>query len=149
MTEALGVGIQIRWRESDLSVLETDPMRPGIKFAASSTTAPSITTSISKPTTTSEFIGKTGDPAINSGLGPGAKVGIGIGAALSVLALVVIGFLVWRRRHRYNSVKNTSDEAGNDTPEMVASNWSEGHDLPVVVQDKKGELSIDSLKSGY
>lgn len=142
---SFGVAIQIRWQSSDLSILETHPLSPGVKYAPS-TTAPSPTTTAtsakSSSLSTSGSSDSTGKP--NPGLGSGAKAGIGIGAALGVLALVAIGFLLWRRRHRYNSVKNTSDEAGNDAPEMVSGNWNEGHDLPVVVQDKKGEFSSDS-----
>lgn len=83
----------------------------------------------------------------NSSLGSGAKAEIGIGAVLGILGLIAIGFLIWRRRHRYNAVHSTSDEAGNDAPEMVTGNWNEGHDLPVVVQDKKGKFSFNNWTS--
>lgn len=140
--------IQIRWQSSDLSILETLPMSPGLKHTPSTTALPSTTAasaSGSKASTTSGLIGQTGDAAVDSSLGTGAKAGVGIGAALGVLALLAIGFLIWRRRHRYNAVQNTSDETDNDAPEMISANWNEGHDLPVVVQDKKGEIRALSI----
>jgi hypothetical protein len=36
----------------------------------------------------------------SSGLSPGAKAGIGVGAVLSVLALLAVGFLLFRRRQK-------------------------------------------------
>ncbi|RDI88408.1 hypothetical protein Vi05172_g1129 [Venturia inaequalis] len=120
-------------------------MSPGVKFTAS-TTSPVLTatgtlisrltsTPSSRPSSTSRLDDPTSPP--NPVLTTGAKAGIGIGAVSVVLAFVAIGLLVWRRRHRYNALHNTSDRAGNNAPDVVPSNWNEGHDLPEVVQDKK------------
>lgn len=124
-------------------------MSPGVKFTAS-TTSPTLTvtgtlisrltsTPSSRTSSTSRLDDPTSPP--NPVLTTGAKAGIGIGAVSVVLAFVAIGLLVWRRRHRYNAVHNTSDRAGNNAPDVVPSNWNEGHDLPEVVQDKKGECA--------
>ncbi|QDS75756.1 hypothetical protein FKW77_008595 [Venturia effusa] len=133
-------GLQVRWQSSDLSVLETHPLSPGVKYTSSTTS--SLTSS-----TTPASLEKTSEAAVDSGLGTGAKAGIGLGAVFGVLALLAGGFLLWRRSRRYAAVENTSNESSNDAPEMVTRNWNEGHDLPVVVEDKKGPTTTSAGSS--
>ncbi|KAF4954067.1 hypothetical protein FSARC_12234 [Fusarium sarcochroum] len=73
--------IQVRWRESDLAVLETHPLSPGVT-----------------PTSTQES-DPGGDESEDRGkLSSGAIAGIVIGALAFVMLVCVAGFLLHRRR---------------------------------------------------
>lgn len=118
-TTSSGYAIQVRWREVDLSNLETLPLKPGSTPppTAASTTAPASTTAAptipASPTST-----VTSSSA--SGLSTGSKIGIGVGIPLALLALAGALFLLWRHRHRRRRRPHnpSSCPANNDLPEV-------------------------------
>ncbi|KAF2455856.1 hypothetical protein BDY21DRAFT_365089 [Lineolata rhizophorae] len=107
--------IQVRWQASDLSVLETDPLRPG------QSPTPSTSSSSIIPLQTGEnstINADSDDSSDNSGLSTGAKIGIGVGVPVGVLAVAAAGFLLfWRHRKRKQArqpvVLNQSGAANN------------------------------------
>jgi hypothetical protein len=91
--------IQIRWKSSDLSILETHPLTAGLRFGETSKT-----TSGSNPTSSGD--GRGEDSSDHSGgggggLSAGAKAGIGAGVAVAVLLLCIVAFF-FIRRYRAN-----------------------------------------------
>jgi hypothetical protein len=100
---------QIRWKESDLSILETHPLTPTASVGTREN--PSLATAS----------GSSQSPSAPS-LGTGPKVGIAVGAIAGVILLVVAGFLLWRRRRQPNRksvLEVESDDGGHDAPEVV------------------------------
>jgi hypothetical protein len=95
-------------------IIETDNVNgfpsPGFLIQGGTTTATSSSTSISSTTSTSSTTSSTSSasgtaappPSTSGGLSTGAKVGIGVGAAVVVLALLV-GAYSWYRRKRKQS----------------------------------------------
>ncbi|KAI0376767.1 hypothetical protein F5Y04DRAFT_265701 [Hypomontagnella monticulosa] len=96
------VMIQIRWASSDLSILETHPLTPGLILATggddtdSTPSGSSDKTGPAQPTGTSD--GATGQ----GGLSTGAQVGIGVGVGLfGLLAIgLAVFFILWYRKKR-------------------------------------------------
>lgn len=92
-------GIQVRWQESDLSILQTDPTVPGSKFSTPATiTAASISTTLngassgSSPTVVGKETGELSSTATlsinttvaassSSALTSGATIGIAAGSS--------------------------------------------------------------------
>jgi len=67
-----------------------------VSLSSSSTTS---TTATASPTTSSSQSSPATQQQQNNGLSGGAKAGIGVGAALGVLALLGVGaFILWKRR---------------------------------------------------
>ena len=109
--------IQIRWKSSDLSILETHPLTPGLKFVATTTTptpsrssptgttGPSPTRSESRSSPIAPKPSPTSPLPVNdidsSGLSTAAKAGIGAGVGAAVL-LLCIAIIIFIRRHRSN-----------------------------------------------
>ncbi|KAK0651050.1 hypothetical protein B0T16DRAFT_72595 [Cercophora newfieldiana] len=88
--------VQIRWKSSDLSILETHPLMPGRKFVDTPTEPiPPPTPTTPSPLPTSPV------PVEDSGSGMStaakAGIGAGVGAAALLLCIAVIIFI---RRHR-------------------------------------------------
>lgn len=105
--------IQIRWKESDLPILETHPETPG-KIYISSRHSSTSTLDV-KPTSTVEILPTSthGPPSptiatevaenATDGLPRDAQIGIGVGIGLGgmLLAALVVIFIWWhRRRHK-------------------------------------------------
>ncbi|KAM7200374.1 hypothetical protein V8F20_005351 [Naviculisporaceae sp. PSN 640] len=91
---------QVRWKSSDLSILETSPVLPSISPMPSSS-------SMSMPTPT---LGPTGDTfgptnhpvpsATPSGLSAGSIAGIAVGAVCFALLMITVAVFIFRRRRR-------------------------------------------------
>ncbi|KAI2619859.1 hypothetical protein GGS26DRAFT_321794 [Hypomontagnella submonticulosa] len=100
------VMIQIRWASSDLSILETHPLTPGLILATGggdtdssptgSPTGSSDGTGLAQPTGTSD------ESRGQGGLSTGAQVGIGVGVGLfGLLAIgLAVFFILWYRKKR-------------------------------------------------
>lgn len=90
--------IQIRWAESDLSVLETHPLTPGLVLAGATgdVSGTSIETGADATRTGSSStitVTSSSSPSSEGGLSTGAQVGIGVGVGL--FGLLAIGFAVF------------------------------------------------------
>ena len=142
------MGLEIRWKASDLSILETHPLSPGIKFTAVVTT-PANTGSSSSTQLTLSSPPHTASSTVNpnngnnvgehsSGLSTGAKAGIGIGAALGILMLAVTATLLLCQQRRKKIFIETVKE-GDDAPEVVRGDRAHGQDLPILIEDPKGQ----------
>ncbi|KAI2782917.1 hypothetical protein F4815DRAFT_442905 [Daldinia loculata] len=88
---------------------------------SSSTSPPS--SSATQSTTSLPIVSPTANP--DNGLSAGASAGIGVGAALVVIALVAGGFFLWRRRRNSNNYQTpaaaaaaTGPNHNDDLPEM-------------------------------
>jgi hypothetical protein len=124
--------IQIRWKSSDLVILETHPLVPGLKFVSST------------PTPSGNPIGPTGvlpsptRPVVNedspSGLSTGAKAGIGAGVAAAVLLLGIALTVFFIKRYRSNRLHpaEIQVEVGDPSP-SVDPRLVEKPTLPVTV----------------
>lgn len=133
-----GIAIQIRWQSSDLSILAVAPTNvPGASketqttkpAAGATTTTISSTATSNLPTEAPTGISQEAASKGNS-LSSGAIAGIAVGAALILLVLATVSFLmVYRRRRRRKLDPAISELDGNprtDVPtrepaELVAS----------------------------
>jgi hypothetical protein len=138
------VAVQIRWRERDLVLLETDPLRfgmkgestVGIKVSARSTAASATTTSSlasssilsssasSVPAATNGSIAET--PSPSRGMSTGAKAGIGAGTGLALVFLLTC-LLYFIRRHPRRS-KEAKRAAELDDPSVITAHLSAGNE---------------------
>lgn len=80
--------IQIRWQSSDLSILETHPLTPGLRFVSTTSAPPGELGGTSSPNSDD-----------SGGLSTGAKAGIGAGIGAAAL-LFLIAVIIFIRRHR-------------------------------------------------
>jgi hypothetical protein len=104
-TYVIADGLLIMWQASDSEVLA--------RAAAMTTTPQSSTGSTPSPSATSTL-------SPSSGLSTGAKIGLGIGIPVVVIAFLVIGFFFWERRrgkqlvsgHGYDTVKQVNHSMG-------------------------------------
>ncbi|KAG8168844.1 hypothetical protein KVR01_001593 [Diaporthe batatas] len=104
----LAFALQVRWQESDLSILATDPTVPGSTYSATATATPGSTGSNTDAPTPSSSSGPTkaqnDDPGSESedGLPSSTIIGIAIGVGGVVVALAVsaVGFFIWRHRKK-------------------------------------------------
>ncbi|KAK2060024.1 hypothetical protein LY76DRAFT_477620, partial [Colletotrichum caudatum] len=109
---ALVYAVQVRWRESDLSILETNPTVPGATYTAPASSAGGGTSATARATatgssTTTAAAGSDIGPSSGDGDGGGggisvaATVGIAVGSVVGTLVLALVGFAIcWRRRRR-------------------------------------------------
>ncbi|KAL1643327.1 hypothetical protein SLS58_004998 [Diplodia intermedia] len=124
-TSELVFAIQVRWREADLSRLETNPTVYGQIMTASATaSAAARTTATATASSTAGGSvtdgsdgsgGGGGSSSSGSGLSTGAQIGIIVGAVAGVIALAVGAYLLWRRRsdqkrHRLLLSQTASDQ---------------------------------------
>ncbi|KAH7092479.1 hypothetical protein FB567DRAFT_576852 [Paraphoma chrysanthemicola] len=89
-----GDGIPIFWQQSDSAVLARASTLTR-KLQASSLLATPGPSSVAP--STSPTLADTPAPP-SHGLSTGAKIGLGVGIPMAIIALLAIGFLVWRRR---------------------------------------------------
>ncbi|KAI1073531.1 hypothetical protein F5B20DRAFT_501182 [Whalleya microplaca] len=92
--ENVQIMIQIRWAETDIPMLETHPLTPGLKPLKPLAT-PGTGTNSSPGSTVTVHAGS------GSRLSTAAQAGIGVGVGLlGLLAFALGGFLIWRYRKR-------------------------------------------------
>ncbi|XXH02146.1 hypothetical protein Hte_008514 [Hypoxylon texense] len=94
--------IEIRWAESDLSILETHPLTPGL-ILAGETLGSTIRTGTGAETTQTgpSSTGTQDPPSAEGGLSTGAQVGIGVGVGLfGLLGLGLALFFILRYRRK-------------------------------------------------
>jgi hypothetical protein len=95
--------IQVRFAESDLSILATHPQSPGVRYTSLNNTSNS--TSITSAIT-------DGDGKSKGGLATGAKIGIGVGVGLVVLLIAAALFFVFlRRARRARNLRQAQEQA--------------------------------------
>lgn len=95
-TLELVYAIQVRWRESDLTNLETNPTVYGQTMTASATaSAAARTTATATSTSAADENGNDGD---DKGLSTGTQIGIIVGVVAAVVGLAIGAYLLWRRR---------------------------------------------------
>ncbi|KAI1137663.1 hypothetical protein F5Y05DRAFT_387901, partial [Hypoxylon sp. FL0543] len=86
------VMIEIRWAESDFSILETHPLTPGLTLAAATSGNGADATETGSPSGATVTVLSAPD-STQGGLSAGAQVGIGVGVGL--FGLLVIGLVVF------------------------------------------------------
>lgn len=104
----LAFALQVRWQESDLSILATDPTVPGSTYSVTATATPGSTGSNTDAPTPSSSSGTTNaqndDPGSGSGDGlpSGTIIGIviGVGGMVVAFAVIAVGFFIWRHRKK-------------------------------------------------
>ncbi|KKY27521.1 hypothetical protein UCDDS831_g00727 [Diplodia seriata] len=121
-TSELVYAIQVRWRDADLSRLETNPTVYGQIMTATSATASTAARTTAAATASSTAGGSSvtngsddSSGGSGSGLSTGAQIGIIVGAVAGVIALAVGAYLLWRRRsdqkrHRLLLSQTASDQ---------------------------------------
>ena len=109
--EATGTGVapyvQIRWVESDLSVLETHPLTPGLHLQATEAAFITSTITVAEPTSEKTPVDEDG----SSGLSKSAKAGIAVGVSVSLLLYIMAAVLIWRCCRKRQEEKDDSSRA--------------------------------------
>jgi hypothetical protein len=119
-TYVIADGLLIMWQASDSEVLA--------RAAAMTTTPQSSTGSTPSPSATSTL-------SPSSGLSTGAKIGLGIGIPVVVIAFLVIGFFFWERRrgkqlvsgHGYDTVKHVNEKDAHVAQGYGAPGYGAGY----------------------
>ncbi|KKY39635.1 hypothetical protein UCDDA912_g00339 [Diaporthe ampelina] len=127
LNDQLAFALQVRWQESDLSILATDPTAPGSTYSAPSTATatPSAVQStaasgsnIDSPTpssSSSNTAAQNEDPASTTegGIRVGTIIGIvsGVGGMAVAIAMSAIVFCIWRYRRKRREEKGTRVES--------------------------------------
>jgi hypothetical protein len=114
--------VEIRWATTDLSVLQTKPLTPGLLVTSKEPTSTSTGNS-PKPTTNHNNSSGSSD-STTSGLGPGAVAGLVVGILL--LATFVAGYAicVLLKRHRQAKPSVTYATNPSDLPEVVQPDFA-------------------------
>ncbi|KAF0319870.1 cg16707-like protein [Colletotrichum asianum] len=141
---ALVYAVQVRWRASDLSILETDPTVPGATYTgprstggvsgatasatgtAESGSGGSIATATATTTAEGSNTGDSGDGG--GGISVGTTIAIAVGSVAGTLAIALVAFMLcWRRRKRKLRRVNTDPNmhADSSSPALVAAHKAE------------------------
>ena len=116
----LAFALQVRWQESDLSILATDPTVPGSTYSAPSTAtaAPGTGSNTDAPTpssTSNTTVAQNDypDSGTDSGIPSGTIIGIviGVGGMIVALAVGAVGFFVWRHRRKRRETNGARTES--------------------------------------
>lgn len=125
------VAVQIRWRERDLPILETDPVSFGMKGGSTvnvSVTDGSLTTTISLTSTSSTALASPITPLLpptQQKMSKGAKAGIGAGVGLTVVFILTTLLFFFRRRpRRLQSPPCENQRAKVDDPSTTTAQLS-------------------------
>lgn len=105
-TVVVNDGIPIMWQASDSALLAR-----ASTMSSSPKTTVSITPVGSPPATNTS--------RLSGGLSTGAKIGLGVGIPVAVIALLAMGFLLWKRRQKSRPVPelDTAQQTGyKDAP---------------------------------
>ncbi|GJC92592.1 hypothetical protein ColKHC_01418 [Colletotrichum higginsianum] len=133
---ALVFAVQVRWRASDLSILETDPTVPGATYTGLTSTGAagssgataassagtgggtgtrasgSAATATATSTATAAPEGSSTGGGGSQGISVGTTIAIAVGSVAGTLALALLAFvLLWRRRRRRDAQKAASAHA--------------------------------------
>jgi len=116
--------IEVRWKSSDLSILETTPVLSWLPITSESGASPSksnVSPAVSTTPITSDEIPPSNSPSpssvpnteLSTGLSKGAIAGIAVGAVL--LALLFVAMIIfWIRRRNLRARDGSLTEAGGD-----------------------------------
>ncbi|OJD29861.1 cg16707-like protein [Diplodia corticola] len=158
-TSQLVYAIQVRWRESDLPQLETNPTVYGqIMTATATASAASRSTAAATATSTNPADGGDdgggggGDSGDGGRLSTGAQIGIIVGAVAGVIALAVGAYLLWRRREdrkRHRLLSQTAPEeemkpGSNSSYRHISEDHQHQH-LAVPHADTAGNSPVSPL----
>ncbi|KAF2806535.1 uncharacterized protein BDZ99DRAFT_501347 [Mytilinidion resinicola] len=153
-------GIQIRWKSSDLSILETNPLTPGLSIhrttsastmlSTSSTTSP-LTGAISSTTSQHSALDPSTSlltsvlpivsaPAASNSLSTGTKAGIGVGSAAIVFLALACSFILFRRHKRSKGSDSNHDNHG-PAPETVQTTKATSNALDQKMSELRGSSS--------
>ncbi|KAJ4392106.1 hypothetical protein N0V93_005728 [Gnomoniopsis smithogilvyi] len=140
----LAFAIQVRWKESDLSILETDPTVPGSKYSSpasvtATTTQSGASSSGSSGTaavetsvasdTTSAATSDEENSASSGGLSSHATIGLAAGAMALAFLLSALLFFLWRCRKRRRQDQNGTRISSTISLEKIAPRISEKPEL--------------------
>lgn len=113
-TENLAYAIQVRWREEDLSILETNPTVPGQTIAQTEAVTEEVT-----PSATSTGTDSTDDPESLSHGSIAVAAGVSVGGFLLVLLSAI---LIWRLAKKKKQVAQLQmSEKDNKSPKLGSS----------------------------
>lgn len=123
----MAFALQVRWQESDLSILATDPTVPGSTYSAPSTATATASTvqstaasrsSGDTPTpssSSSNTVAQNDDPTsrTESGIPAGTIIGIviGVGGMVAAIAVSAVVFFIWRHRRKRREDNGTRIES--------------------------------------
>lgn len=143
----LAYALQVRWQESDLSILATDPTVSGSTFSAPSTATatPGTVQNTDAPTPSSSSnttVAQNDDSSSksDSGIPAGTIIGIviGVGGMVVAFAVTAVGFFIWRHRRKKR------ETAGNNTrTESMISGFGDSKSSPTT---SGGEFAPDKAE---
>lgn len=123
----LAFALQVRWQESDLSILATDPTVPGSTYSAPSTATATPSTvqstaasgtnddSPTPSSSSSNTVAQNEDPTsrTESGIPAGTIIGIviGVGGMIAAIAVSAVVFFIWRHRRKKREDNGTRIES--------------------------------------
>ncbi|EKG22480.1 hypothetical protein MPH_00215 [Macrophomina phaseolina MS6] len=102
-TTPLAFAVQVRWKESDMNALETNPTRSGLTITPTPTsttagqTTAAATTGGAASTSSASSTGTSQTSSNGSSFSTGAAIGVGVGVAVAAVVLAIITYLFWRR----------------------------------------------------
>ncbi|KAK3318117.1 hypothetical protein B0H66DRAFT_532629 [Apodospora peruviana] len=140
---------QIRWKSSDLSHLETHPLTPGLRMIRSADATVTFTSLVVVPATQPA---RTNSPGVSAGthyggLSAAAKAGIGVGAAVVGLLLLIGTILFIRRRRSSLAKKGGEGTIGHDGPhELDPSTTKTVAELGGEGEKSRNMLELDAGK---
>lgn len=122
----LAFALQVRWQESDLSILATDPTVPGSTYSAPSTATATPGSTGSNTDTPTPSLSSSTTAAQNDNPGSGSDSGIpsgtiigiviGVGGMVVAFAVSAVGFFIWRHRRK----KRETTGNGTRTESMIS-----------------------------
>lgn len=155
--------IEVRWKSSDLSILETTPVLSWLPITSESGASPSksnVSPAVSTTPITSDEIPPSNSPSpssvpnteLSTGLSKGAIAGIAVGAVLLALLFIAV-VMFWIRRRNLQARDGSLTEAGSDgiyekdsaqTAEMDTERIAEMDTEPMAEMDTALTAEMDS-----
>lgn len=140
--------IQVQWQSTDqqiIALMRQTASSSGSRSSTSSSTSvlPGLSTTSPSAAAVSTTADAAATAAPSSGLATGAKVGIGVGVPLGVIALAGLAALVFLFRRRRKPSKPVEDEPAQDVkdPNLAAPAYQE---LPLHERQPPAEMDASS-----
>ncbi|KAJ2896203.1 hypothetical protein MKZ38_005771 [Zalerion maritima] len=143
--------VQVRWKESDLSVLETHPLSSGVVLVDEDSTISPVSQSASSTASASAEsqspVFTASLPTAKDGLNTGEIAGIAVGAVAGVAcALAGAWLFIWKRRQmrrRRNTQREDSNARGGSSPSLDTTQAMPQHAIvDAADQWQTGEWSV-------
>ncbi|KAH8668702.1 hypothetical protein BX600DRAFT_435225 [Xylariales sp. PMI_506] len=148
----VGPAIQIRWRDADLSILETHPLTPGLVLAGSTTTSasiPSVTTSASTDSTSVfTFITLTANTATTVELSQSTSESSSQSSASSTTSKTSASATTIAPNSAgtsASSLSTSSSDATGSSPATPTNKWTPGNIVAVVLSSLVAAIIVSLI----